>query len=62
MTGKEFIKLLEKNGWQCKRISGSHHIMVKDDCRSVPVPVHGKKDLPKGILAALMKQTSIEKE
>ena len=62
MTGKELIKLLEKYGWQCKRISGSHHIMVKDGCRSVPVPVHGKKDLPKGILAALMKQTGIEKE
>jgi predicted RNA binding protein YcfA (HicA-like mRNA interferase family) len=36
--------------------------MVKNGCRSVPVPVHGKKDLPKGILSALMKQTGIEKE
>jgi len=61
MTGKDFIKLIERHGWQCKRISGSHHIMMKDGCRSVPVPVHGKKDLPKGILAALMKQTGIEK-
>jgi predicted RNA binding protein YcfA (HicA-like mRNA interferase family) len=60
MTGKAFIKILEKNGWQCKRIAGSHHIMVKEGCRSVPVPVHGKKDLPKGILAALKKQTGRE--
>jgi len=60
MTGKEFVKLLEKHGWQCKRISGSHHIMTKEGNRSVPVPVHGKKDLPKGILAALKKQTGVE--
>jgi predicted RNA binding protein YcfA (HicA-like mRNA interferase family) len=60
MTGKDFIKILEKNGWLCKRISGSHHIMVKDGNRSVPVLVHGKKDLPKGILAALMKQTGVK--
>jgi predicted RNA binding protein YcfA (HicA-like mRNA interferase family) len=60
MTGKEFIKLLEKNGWKCNRISGSHHIMVKEGQRSVPVPVHGKKDLPKGILSALMKQTGVK--
>jgi len=60
MTGKEFVKLLEKHGWQCKRISGSHHIMTKGGNRSVPVPVHGKKDLPKGILAALKKQTGVE--
>ena len=43
MTGKEFIKLLQKNGWQCKRITGSHHIMIKEGFRSVPVPVHEKK-------------------
>ena len=60
MTGKEFIKLLQKNGWQCKRITGSHHIMIKEGFRSVPVPVHRKKDLPKGILSALKKQTGIE--
>ncbi|MBN1309413.1 MAG: type II toxin-antitoxin system HicA family toxin [Chitinispirillaceae bacterium] len=60
MTGKEFIKLLKKNGWECNRISGSHHIMVKGGQRSVPVPVHGKKNLPKGILSALMKQTGVK--
>ncbi len=60
MTGKEFIKLLEKHGWKCGRIAGSHNIMVKEGIRSVPVPVHGKKDLPKGILSALMKQTGVK--
>jgi predicted RNA binding protein YcfA (HicA-like mRNA interferase family) len=30
MTGKEFIKLLKKEGWKLDRINGSHHIMIKE--------------------------------
>jgi len=26
VSGKDFAKLLEKHGWELKRISGSHHI------------------------------------
>lgn len=61
MTGGEIVKLLKKNGWTLNRISGSHHIMVKEGKRSVPVPVHGKKDLPKGLVAALLKQAEIRR-
>jgi len=43
MTGKELIKALKKNGWVLDRIRGSHHIMIKENERSIPVPVHGKK-------------------
>ena len=25
ISGKEFAKILEKNGWQLLRINGSHH-------------------------------------
>jgi len=60
MTGSELVKLLKKNGWSVDRITGSHHIMVKARKRSIPVPVHGKKDLPKGLVAAIIKQAEIE--
>jgi predicted RNA binding protein YcfA (HicA-like mRNA interferase family) len=59
MRGDELVKLLKKNGWTLNRISGSHHIMVKEGRRSVPVPVHGKRDLPKGLVAAIIKQAGI---
>ncbi|MBD3393162.1 MAG: addiction module toxin, HicA family, partial [Chitinivibrionales bacterium] len=52
MTGKELVKLLKKNGWVLDRIAGSHHIMIKEGLRSVPIPVHGKKYLPKGLVSA----------
>lgn len=57
MTGNELVKLLKANGWALDRIRGSHHIMVKAGFRSVPVPVHGSKELPKGLVSAILKQT-----
>ncbi len=60
MTGSELVKLLRKNGWTEDRVAGSHHIMVKAGRRSVPVPVHGKKDLPKGLVDAICRQAGIK--
>ena len=54
MTGKEAIKRLEQEGWVLARTKGSHHTMIKGQ-RSVSVPVHGKKDLRKGILHTIAK-------
>lgn len=48
------------NGWVLDRISGSHHVMVKDGCRSIPVPVHGSKDL--GVWAQkILKEAGIKR-
>jgi predicted RNA binding protein YcfA (HicA-like mRNA interferase family) len=54
MTGKELIKQLKAKGWVLDRVHGSHHIMIKGD-KTLSVPVHGNKDLPKGLLNALLK-------
>jgi predicted RNA binding protein YcfA (HicA-like mRNA interferase family) len=59
MTGKEVAKLMKQHGWELNRISGSHHIMVKPGKRSVPVPIHGDRDLPKGLTHAILKQAGI---
>jgi predicted RNA binding protein YcfA (HicA-like mRNA interferase family) len=29
LSGKELAKLLEKRGWELRRIHGSHHIYVR---------------------------------
>ncbi len=60
MTGKELKKLLEANGWELDRISGSHHIMIREGCRSIPIPILGNADLPKGVLNAILKQAGIK--
>ncbi len=61
MNGKELTKLLKQNGWVLDRINGSHHIYTKTKRRAVPIPVHGKKDLPKGLVIAILKQAGIKR-
>jgi len=59
MTGKEMVKLLREHGWEVGRISGSHYILVKGN-KTLSVPVHGKKDLKKGIQQALLKEGGLK--
>jgi len=59
VSGKQLIKLLHERGWLVDRIEGSHHILVKGD-KTLSVPVHGSKDLGKGLLHALMRQGGLK--
>jgi predicted RNA binding protein YcfA (HicA-like mRNA interferase family) len=59
MTGKEVIKILTDHGWELLRINGSHHRMGHGGLRTT-VPVHGKQDLGRGLLAAIEKQTKVK--
>ncbi|UTC90331.1 type II toxin-antitoxin system HicA family toxin [Treponema denticola] len=59
MTGKEITKILKKNGWTIDRIKGSHHIFIKDD-KTIPVPVHGNKDLPIGTVKNIFRLAGIK--
>lgn len=58
MKDKELLKLLKKNGWEIKRINGSHHIMQKGD-QIETIPIHGK-DVPAGLLNAILKRTGLK--
>jgi predicted RNA binding protein YcfA (HicA-like mRNA interferase family) len=58
MNGHQVIAKLKAAGWRLDRIRGSHHILVKD-AQAVPVPVHGKRDLGAGVLAAIQRQTGV---
>lgn len=59
MNGNDVIKLLEKSGWKVLRVRGSHYRMGKDEKRTT-VPVHGAKDLGKGLLASIERQTGVK--
>ena len=61
ISGKEFCKILEKEGWQLKRIHGSHHIYGKTgSIVRISVPVHGNKPLKKGLQRHLVKLAEIK--
>ncbi len=59
MTGKEIIKHLEKYGWEVLRVCGRHHRMSKDNLRTT-VPVHGNRDIGRGLLAEIERQTGVK--
>ena len=46
ITGKKLCKILEENGWELVRISGSHHVFAKDgEEAKIVVPVHGNREI-----------------
>lgn len=63
VSGKQLCRLLEAKGWGLARVTGSHHIYVKDGTNyRISVPVHGNKDLKTGLLRAAMKIAEINEE
>jgi predicted RNA binding protein YcfA (HicA-like mRNA interferase family) len=61
-SAKELIRLLEKNGFVFKRSKGSHHLYYNVETnKTIIVPVHGNKDMPKGTYYGILKQADIDK-
>ncbi|MDR0817022.1 MAG: type II toxin-antitoxin system HicA family toxin, partial [Clostridiales Family XIII bacterium] len=60
MTGKELIKLLQRNGWEIVRIRGSHHTLCNDDGKHITVPVHGNDDIKTGLLHRILSDAGLK--
>ena len=63
VSGIKIVKALSKIGFEHKRTSGSHMILVKKNEKTkntIPVPKH--KTLAKGTLKSIMKQSEINLE
>ena len=55
-SGKDFIRIAQKSTKaQIKRVSGSHYIVAFDDGTTIPIPVHGNRQLGKGLLHKIKK-------
>ena len=60
ISGKDFIKILQRKGWSLKRINGSHHIFTHPFKQEIiSVPVHKNEDLKIGLLKKLMSIANI---
>ena len=63
VSGKALCKIVERYGWELKRVTGSHHIYAKEDIRAIlSIPVHGNRDLPTGTLRRLLKDAELTEE
>ena len=56
IKGKELIRILEMLGFEIIRVRGSHYRMKHPDGRITTVPLHGNKDLPKGLIRTIIKE------
>ena len=58
MKDKDLLKALMKDGREVIRVSGSHHVVKKDD-RTEVIPIHGR-DVPTGLLNKILKRTGLK--
>lgn len=62
INAKDLIKILEKRGFQFSRQSGSHAIYKNQEGIKVTIPIHGKKDIGKGLLSQILKDAGLKNE
>ncbi|RLG26097.1 hypothetical protein DRN85_01115 [Methanosarcinales archaeon] len=56
IEGRELVKFLESVGFGVTRTKGSHVRLRSKDGRVTTVPVHGNKDIPKGLLRKIIRE------
>jgi len=54
-SSRDIIRRLEREGWTCVRVTGSHHVFKNPDFEDPVVVPHPKKDLGKGLVRAIYK-------
>ncbi len=60
ISGKDFAKVLERNGWSLLRVQGSHHIYGKAGSEvRISVPIHGNHALKTGLLRHFVKMAGL---
>jgi predicted RNA binding protein YcfA (HicA-like mRNA interferase family) len=63
VSGKEFARVVERNGWVCLRVNGSHHIYGKSgSIVRLSIPIHGNKTLKLGLQKHLLKSAGLTEE
>ena len=63
-NARDVLKALNRAGFLVARRSESHHYLIheNDPSRRVVVPVHGGRDLPRGLLRAIVRQSGLSVE
>lgn len=61
-SAKNLVRILLLKGFLFKRSKGSHHLYYnKETEKTVVVPMHGSKNIPKGTFFTILKQADIDK-
>lgn len=61
MKSRELLRLLQKNGWQIARSSGSHLILKHPEKEgTITFPFHASDEVKKGLLYSILKKANIQ--
>jgi len=60
LKAKEIIKTLKKLGFTRKRQHGSHVFFAHPDGRTTVVPYHPGKDISRGLIRKILRETNLE--
>ena len=60
MKSSEVINKLEQDGWTLARVRGDHWYYTKPGFRRPTCVTHPRKDIPKGLLVAIERQTGVK--
>lgn len=60
MNSRDVIKALVVDGWALKRITGSHHHFAHASKPGIVTVPHPKKDLPRGTLRSVERQSGLK--
>lgn len=62
VSGEEVCRILEQNGFQAVRQSGSHRVMqLKREHETVTVPVPLHREIRSGTLISIIRQSGLER-
>ena len=58
-NARHVISILVRHGFVLDRQSASHAVFIHPDGRRTTVPIHGKRDLGKGLLRQIMRDAEL---
>jgi predicted RNA binding protein YcfA (HicA-like mRNA interferase family) len=58
-NARQVISVLARHGFAFDRQSGSHALFIHPEGRRTTVPIHGKRDLGKGLLRQIMRDAEL---
>lgn len=62
LSGKQVVRILEKNGFQVERTRGSHVFLKHPDGRATSVPVHASETIGPGLFRAILRDVEMSAE
>jgi len=61
ISGSELVKFLESIGFRVARTRGSHVRLVSQDGRATTIPIHAHRQLPSGLLHAVVHELQMSR-